>query len=448
MDVVLIGFGILLACIFLRMPIAWAMGVVGFCGLWYVRGWIPALSSAAERFISSVQNYELAVLPLFILMGNLVARAGLSQELYAAAQTFLGHRRGGLAMATVVACGGFSAICGSSLATAATMSKVALPSMRRYGYKDTLATAAIASGGTLGIMIPPSTIMVIYGLMTETSINQLFAAGFLPGLLGILLYIAAIKWTVTRDPAAGPAAERAPWSERLKALRSIWGVLSLFVLVIGGIYAGAFTANEAAGIGAGGALVLALFRRVPFKALLEVFVDSARTSAILFFVLIGALIFSNFINVAGFPEALKSLVVGSGLSPWLVILLILGIYVILGCILESLSMILLTVPIFFPLVLGLAPGLGIEPKWVLVWFGIVVVMVTEISLITPPVGLTFYVLAGVLPGLKTTTVFRGIVPFISADVVRLLLITYIPLIALAFPRDILPWIGRALSAIF
>jgi tripartite ATP-independent transporter DctM subunit len=434
MDAVLIGFAVLLACIFLRMPIAFAMGVVGFCGLWYIRGWIPALSSSAERFISSVQNYELAVLPLFILMGNLVARAGFSHELYASAQTFLGHRRGGLAMATVVACGGFAAICGSSLATAATMSKVALPSMRAFGYKDTLATASIAAGGTLGIMIPPSTIMVIYGLMTETSINQLFAAGFLPGFIGVLLYMGAIQWTVWRDPAAGPAAARAPWPERLRALKSVWGVLFLFVLVIGGIYSGAFTANEAAGIGAGGALLLAFVRRVPLKDLVDVFIDSARTSAILFFVLIGALIFSNFINVAGFPEALKGLVTGSGLSPQIVILLILGIYIVLGCILESLSMILLTVPIFFPLVQTLAPGLGIDPKWILVWFGVVIVMVTEISLITPPVGLNVYVLAGVVPGLKTTTVFRGMMPFIGADVVRLLAITYIPIISLLLPR--------------
>ena len=434
MDVVLIGFGVLLACIFLRMPIAFAMGAVGFCGLWYIRGWVPALASSAERFISSVQNYELAVLPMFILMGNLVARAGFSHELYASAQTFLGHRRGGLAMATVVACGGFAAICGSSLATAATMSKVALPSMRAFGYKDTLATASIAAGGTLGIMIPPSTIMVIYGLMTETSINQLFAAGFLPGFIGVLLYMGAIQWSVWRDPAAGPAAERAPWPVRFKALKSVWGVLFLFVLVIGGIYAGAFTANEAAGIGAGGALLLALFKRVPFKALLDVFIDSARTSAILFFVLIGALIFSNFINVAGFPEALKGYVTGTGLSPQLVILLILGIYIILGCILESLSMILLTVPIFFPLVQTLAPGLGIDPKWILVWFGIIIVMVTEISLITPPVGLNVYVLSGVVPGLKTTTVFRGMMPFISADFVRLAAITYIPIISLVLPR--------------
>src|SRR5262249_20911978 len=246
---------------------------------------------------------------------------------------------------------------------------------------------------------------------------------FLPGFLGIFLYSCAIQWIVWRDPKAGPAAERAPWPERLRALKSVWGVLFLFVLVIGGIYLGAFTANEAAGIGAGGALLLGM-RKLGAKELLEVFIDSARTSAILFFVLIGALIFSNFVNVAGFPEALQSVVTGTGLSPQLVVFLILIIYIVLGCILESLSMILLTVPIFFPLVKNMAPGLGVDPKWVLVWFGIVIVMVTEISLITPPVGLNVYVLASVVPGLRTTTVFRGMVPFISADFVRLMAIAY------------------------
>jgi tripartite ATP-independent transporter DctM subunit len=283
-------------------------------------------------------------------------------------------------------------------------------------------------------MIPPSTIMVIYGLMTETSINHLFAAGFLPGFLGILLYSCAIQWIVWRDTAAGPAAERASWPERLRALRAVWGVLFLFVLVIGGIYLGAFTANEAAGVGAGGALLLALRKRLGFKALVDVFIDSARTSAILFFVLIGALIFSNFVNLAGFPEALQSAVTGTGLSPQFVVFMILVIYIILGCILESLSMILLTVPIFFPLIKNMAPGLGIDPKWVLVWFGIVIVMVTEISLITPPVGLNVFVLRSVLPDIPTATVFRGVMPFVAADLVRLGLLVAFPAISLVLTQ--------------
>jgi tripartite ATP-independent transporter DctM subunit len=434
MDIALIGFGALLTLIFLRMPIAFAMGAVGFAGFWYLRGFLPALATTGERFYSTVQNLELSVLPLFVLMGNLVARAGLSTELYAAAQTFLGHRRGGLAMATVVACGGFSAVCGSSLATAATMAKVAMPPMRAYGYKDMLATASIAAGGTLGILIPPSVIMVIYGLLTETSINQLFAAGFLPGVIGVVMYTLAVRFTVWRDPSAGPSAERVPWSQRMAALKGVWAVIALFTVVLGGIYGGVFTPTEAAGVGAGGGLALALTRGVGLKDIYEVLVDSARTSAVLFFILIGALIFSNFVNTAGLPEGLLRLIAGQDAQPYTVILIILLIYVILGCVLESLSMILLTVPIFFPIVKELAPGLGIEPKWILVWFGIVIVMVTEISLITPPIGLNVYVLSSVLPEVKTTTIIRGKVPFIAVDVMRLFLFTFVPWISLSLPR--------------
>jgi tripartite ATP-independent transporter DctM subunit len=437
MEAALIGFVVLLVLILLRVPIAFAMGAVGFFGFWYVRGSLPAaISTAGDRFALLIQteSYDLSVLPMFVLMGNLVARAGLSSELYAAAQSFLGHRRGGLAMATVVACGGFSAVCGSSLATAATMAKVALPSMRRFGYRDSLATASIAAGGTLGILIPPSVIMVIYGLMTEQSIRELFAAGFLPGLIGIVLYTLAVKWTVWRDPAAGPRVERVPWPERLAALKGVWGVLALFALVLGGIYFKAFTTTEAAGIGACGALLFAMLRRVGMKAIYAVLVESARTSAVLFFILMGALIFSNFINAAGLPEGLLQLIGGQGTPPYLVIAIILLIYVMLGCVLESLSMILLTVPIFFPIVKGLAPELGIDPRWVLIWFGIVIVVVTEISLITPPIGLNVYVLSSVVPDLRTTTVFRGILPFVFVDIVRLAILTALPAIPLFLPR--------------
>jgi tripartite ATP-independent transporter DctM subunit len=363
-----------------------------------------------------------------------VARAGLSQELYAAAQSFLGHRRGGLAMATVVACGGFSAVCGSSLATAATMAKVALPSMRRFGYKDTLATASIAAGGTLGILIPPSVIMVIYGLLTEQSIRELFAAGFLPGVIGVVLYMAAVQWTVWRDPASGPRTERVAWPARLAALSGVWGVLALFALVLGGIYLKAFTTTEAAGVGACGALLFALLRRIGLKAIYQVLLESARTSAVLFFILMCALIFSNFINAAGLPEGLLRMIGGQGTPPAVVILIILLIYVVLGCVLESLSMILLTVPIFFPIVKGLAPELGLDPRWVLIWFGIIIVVVTEISLITPPIGLNVYVLSSVVPDLRTTTVFRGMLPFITVDIVRLAGLTLAPAISLWLPR--------------
>jgi tripartite ATP-independent transporter DctM subunit len=434
MEAAIIGFVILLVLVFLRVPIAFAMGFVGFAGFGWLSGWQPSLAMVGTLVSDTALSYGLSVVPLFILMGNFVARAGLSGELYDASHAFLGHKRGGLSMATVVACGGFSAICGSSLATAATMSKVALPPMRQYGYADTLATASIAAGGTLGILIPPSVILVIYGLMTETSIRELFAAGFLPGLLGILLYMAAVRYVVWRDPDAGPAVPKRSWPERMQALKGVWGTLLLFAIVMGGIYGGAFTPTEAAGIGAGGAFLIALARRaLTWRILYDVLADSARTTAVLFTVLIGALIFSNFVNRAGLPDGLLSLVTGHDLSPVMVIVIILAIYLVLGCVFESLSMLLLTIPIFFPVVkeLGFA-GLGGEE--ILVWFGIIAVVVTEISLITPPVGLNVFVLSGVVKDVPTSTVFRGVTPFWCADIVRLALLVALPAVSLFLPR--------------
>ena len=434
MDIVFIGFAALLVLVFLRMPIAFAMGLVGFAGFGYLTGWKPSLSMVGTLVSETALSYGLSVVPLFILMGNLVSRAGLSGELYAASHAFLGDRRGGLSMATIVACGGFSAICGSSLATAATMSKVAMPPMRRYGYSDSLASASIAAGGTLGILIPPSIILVIYGLMTETSIRELFAAGFIPGLVGVLFYLGAVQWVVWRRPEQGPRAERTPWRGRLAALGGVWGTLLLFVLVMGGIYGGLFTPTEAAGIGAGGAFIIALARgTLTWRSLLELLTDSARTTAMLFTVLIGALIFSNFVNRGGLPAGLLSLVTGYDLPPLAVIAIILAIYLVLGCVFESLSMLLLTIPIFFPVVQGLGYA-GLGPEAILVWFGIVAVVVTEISLITPPVGLNVFVLSGVLKDVKTSTVFKGVTPFWCADVGRLALLVAFPALSLALPR--------------
>ena len=382
---------------------------------------------AAKRVIDTSQEYSLSVIPLFILMGNLVTKSGLSHQLYRASNAFLGHMQGGLSMATVVACGGFSAICGSSLATSATMAKVAMPPMRKYGYADSLATASIAAGGTLGILIPPSVILVIYGLLTETSIRELFAAGFIPGFIGILLYLCAVRFAVWRNPEDGPCGERLSWPERLQALQGVWGVLILFTVVMGGIYLGVFTPTEAAGIGAGGAFIIALYRRsLSLASLFDILTDTARTSAMLFGVLIGALIFSNFINRAGLPGDLLMLVQSVDVSPMTVIFLILAIYIVLGMVFESLSMMLLTVPIFFPLV----QSLGFD----LVWFGIVVVVITEISLITPPVGMNVFVLSAVLRDVKASTIFKGVTPFWCADIVRLLLITLIAPISLILPQ--------------
>ncbi|WP_068086657.1 TRAP transporter large permease [Polycladidibacter stylochi] len=432
----LIGFGAVLLLVLLRVPIVFAMGLVGTLGYMSERGYNGTMSMVGRQVMDMSQDYGLSVVPLFILMGLFVNKGGLSRELYAASNAFLGHMRGGLAMATVVACGGFSAICGSSLATAATMSKVAMPEMRRYKYDDGLSTASIAAGGTLGILIPPSVILVLYGLLTETSIGKLFIAGIIPGTLGILFYLFAVRWTVYRNPEAGPAGEKSSWRERLLAIKGVWAVLLLFFIVIGGLYGAfdfaplnlTFSPTEAAGMGAMGAYLIALSRgNLSFKDTLDVLKETAYTTAALFAVLIGAQIFSNFVNLAGLPEALIEIVTAYSVSPMIVMLLIIAVYIVLGCVFESMSMLLLTVPIFFPLV----TSLGFDA----VWFGIVVVVVTEISLITPPVGLNVFILKGVVGNVSTATIFKGVTPFWVADLFRLALLVGVPALTLFLPNQ-------------
>ena len=423
MQEALIAFALMLGLTFLRLPIAFSMALVGFLGFTYMVNFNAALSMVGSVAFETGMSYTLSIVPLFILMGNLVTRAGLSAELYRVSYAFLGHRRGGLAMATILACGGFGAICGSSLATAATMAKVAMPSMRKYGYSDALAAGSIAAGGTLGILIPPSVVMVIYGILTETNIGKLFIAGILPGIVAIACYLAAVAVTVRLDAKAGPRGERISWHERLVALGDVWGVLILFLIVIGGIYGGIFTPTEAAGIGAGGGLVFLVGRKGwNWRELRTILVESAITTGMIFTILIGALIFANFINMTGMPGELTAYAERFRETPLLVILAILVIYVALGCVLESMSMILLTVPMFYPLV----AHLGYD----LIWFGIIVVVVTEISMITPPVGLNVFVLRSVLPDVPTQTVFRGVMPFIVADIIRLGILVAFPAITL------------------
>jgi len=422
----LVGLAAMLVLSFLRLPIAFAMGLVGFFGLWWMRGLGPSMASATTVVYESGFQYTLSVVPLFILMGNFVTRAGMSRELYRAAYTFVGHLRGGLAMATVIACCGFGAICGSSIATAATMTKVAYPSMRDHGYSDQLAVGSVAAGGTLGILIPPSTIMVIYGLITETGIGKLFAAGVLPGILAIALLCLAVQYITWRDPNAGPCAERTGWRERLAALKDVWAVVALFVIVMGGIYGGVFTATEGAGIGAFGAFCFALARRVlTFKSLIEVLVESARTTGMLFLILVGALVFANFVNYTSMPGDLKNFVAQYRIHPMAVMVAICTIYVVLGTAMEELSMILLTVPVFFPLVVSL----GLDP----VWFGIIIVVVVQIGLISPPVGMNMFVVKNMLPGVSTATVFRGVTPFVFATIVLLAVLVAFPKISLVLP---------------
>ena len=436
----LIAFAAMLTLVILvRMPIAFAMGLVGFVGFGLMTSFSGSLAMATIITYDTGLNYGLSVVPLFILMGNFVSRAGLSDELYNAANAFLGHRRGGLAMATIVACGGFSAVCGSSLATAATMSKVAMPPMKKYGYDEGLAAGCIAAGGTLGILIPPSVILIIFGIMTETDIGLLFIAGILPGLLGVLFYLVAVLVTVTLKPEKGPKGERFSWPKRLQALWGVSGVLGLFTLVIGGIYGGIFTPTEAAGIGASGAFLIALIRRrLSLPSLMDTLVESARTTTMIFVILIGAEIFSNYVNIAGLPELLSEWVVSFDLSAIAVIMLIMLVYVILGTVLESLSMIMLTVPVFYPLVLGLDLGdyseALMDPDMALVWFGIIVVVITEISLITPPVGLNVFVLKSMLDDVKLSTIFRGVTPFWIVDIVRLMTLILLPGLVLWLPN--------------
>jgi len=423
MQEALIAFAVMLGLTFLRLPIAFSMALVGFLGFTYLVNINAAFSMVGSVAFETGMSYTLSIVPLFILMGNLVTKAGLSAELYRVSYAFLGHRRGGLAMATILACGGFGSVCGSSLATAATMAKVAMPSMRQYGYSDALAAGSIAAGGTLGILIPPSVVMVIYGILTETNIGKLFIAGILPGLVAIACYIAAVAVTVRVDAKAGPRGERVSWHERLAAIGDVWGVLILFLVVIGGIYGGIFTPTEAAGIGAGGGLVFLLARQgFDWRMLRVILVESAITTGMIFTILIGALIFANFINMTGMPQELTQYAEHFRETPILVIIAILVIYVLLGCVLESMSMILLTVPMFYPLV----AHLGYD----LIWFGIIVVVVTEISMITPPVGLNVFVLRSVLPDVPTRTVFRGVMPFIVADIVRLGILVAFPGITL------------------
>jgi TRAP-type C4-dicarboxylate transport system permease large subunit len=466
----LIGLLAMLVLAFLRLPIAFSMGLVGIVGYAYMRDWSwgAAFATAQTKIYETGRNYTLSVVPLFILMGNFVTRAGMSQELYRTAYAFVGHLRGGLAMATIMGCAGFGAICGSSIATAATFAKVAYPSMKKFGYADHLATGSIAAGGTLGILIPPSTIMVIYGIMTETSIGKLFAAGVLPGILATILLCFAVQYVTWRDPAAGPRGERLSWKERFATLegfgwfaavgvvvivaaklgwvesddaavlaafavfglsliyKGVTSVVALFVLVMGGIYGGVFTAVEGAGVGAFGAMVFALARKtLSWRALYAALVESARTTSMLFMILIGALMFAEFVNITSMPTDLRAFVSRFQVSPVAVVAAIMIIYVLLGTAMEELSMILLTVPVFFPLVVSL----GVDP----IWFGILIVVVVEIGLISPPVGMNLFVLNTLLPQVPTRVIFRGVLPFMAVDCVRLAILIAFPIISLYLP---------------
>jgi tripartite ATP-independent transporter DctM subunit len=418
-----IAFLVLLFFLFIRIPIAVATGSVGILGLAFYQGWSPALSQLGLIATETVLSYEFAVIPLFILMGNIISRSGLAEELYSATHALVGHYRGGLAITTIGASGGFSTFCGSSFATAATMSRIAYPSMKKFGYSDELATGAIASGGTLGILIPPSIALVFYGIMTETDIGQLFVAGVIPGILGVLLYIVAVLYVVHVKKDSSLAGSPSTGREKLKALGQLWAFSLLITLVLGGIYFGFFSPTESAGVGAIGAIVVTVVRgKFSFKAFLAALEESAATTVSLIAILIGSLVFANLVNISNLPFDLVHWIESLDLSLFAVLLLMLFIYLILGAVLESISMLLLTVPVFYPVV----AGMGMD----LVWFGIIVVIATEISLITPPVGLNVFVLKSVIPEVDLKVIFKGVLPFLIADFFRLALILIFPILSI------------------
>ena len=424
--VFIIATAILLLLLLTGIPIALSLALVGVLGFAVERGIEPAMIMLGQVGLDAATNYSFSVLPLFILMGNVIGRSQLAQDMYAAANAFLGHRRGGLAMATIGASGGFAAISGSSYACAATMTGVAVPAMRKYHYDPGFAGASVAVGGTLGVLIPPSIGMVFYSLITGVSLSKLMIAGILPGILTIVLYIAAIAIVTRRRSAYGPAGDRSSRVEKIQSLAGIWPMFLLFTLMLGGIYAGVFTAMEAAGIGAFVAMVMATLRReLSAPILLDIFTDTIKTTVNLFLVFYGALLFANFVIISGVPHTVADLITLNTFSPLAVLGIALIIYVVLGCILESTSLLLLTLPIFFPVL----TGLGYDP----IWLGIFVIVAAEIGLITPPIGMNVFVVSSMLPEVPAQKIFAALVPFLAADVVRVSLLIAIPSIVLILP---------------
>lgn len=422
----ILGFVIALLLILVRVPVAIAMGLVGAIGFGIINGFDSVAFVMGAAPFESVFPYTLSVVPLFLMMGVFASHAGLSSSLFRGVNAFVGHFKGGLAMASIGACAGFGAICGSSLATAATMCRVTLPEMRRHGYDDSLSSAAIAAGGTLGVLIPPSILLVIYGLLTEQSIGRLFAAALIPGLLATLLYMGAVAVQVRRNPELGPAARKYSWSERFETLREIRAVVGLFALVIGGIYIGLFSPTEAAAVGAFGAIVMAVARKAITKSVFwECMRETAQMTGMIFLILIGAAVFNYFIETTNLPQLLISAVGEAGLSPITVLLLLMVFYIILGCFMDALSMILLTVPFVFPLI----SALGLDP----IWFGVLLVTVAELGLITPPVGMNLFIIQGVAGNMRLETVAKGVVPFLIADIIRLAILILIPGLVLWLP---------------
>ncbi|SDM41394.1 TRAP transporter, DctM subunit [Oryzisolibacter propanilivorax] len=435
-----IGFlmgGLVLVLLVLRVHIAMAMLLAGGIGYALVAGWSPLANYVKTMAFARYSVYDLSVVPLFLLMGNIASRGGLSRRLFQATNAFLGHWRGGVAMSAVGACAGFGAICGSSLATAATMGQVALPELRRYHYSPALATGALAAGGTLGILIPPSVVLVIYAVLAEQNVAAMFMAALLPGLLAMAGYMAAIALYVRVVPGSGPAAPRMDWPGRWKTLRDVWPIVAVFVTVIGGIYGGIFTPTEAAAIGtlATGALAL-VTRELTWRGFLQAAFDTASATAMIFLILLGADLLNAFFALSQMPTAVAQWVLNAGLPPMLVLLAIIAIYLVLGCVMDSLSMILLTIPIFLPIVMGMEYW-GLNQTDKAIWFGVLALMVVEIGLITPPVGMNLFIINSLARDVPMKETYRGTVPFIVSDLLRTAVLVLVPGLSL--------WLVHALN---
>jgi C4-dicarboxylate transporter DctM subunit len=420
------GFVVLFVLMLLRVPVGMAMGLVGVAGFGHLVNGAAALKLVGQTSMRTVTDYTFGVIPMFLLMGAFVANSGMSRELFRAANTFVGHRRGGLGIATIAACGGFAAISGSSVATAATFSTVAYPEMRRYGYPKSFAAGVIAAGGTLGVMLPPSTVLAVYGLITEQDIGKLFIAGILPGLLAATMYILSISVIALVRPGFLPAGPPSSWKERMESVGDIWAPLLLFVFVIGGLYGGLFTPTEAGGTGAGGAFLIGVLRRrLSGAEILQSLLQATRTAAAVFTVLIGALLFGYFLTITQTPQKLTAFLTGLGIGSYGVLALIMLMYLVLGCLMDAMAMVILTVPIIFPVI----KTLGFDP----IWFGVIVVMTVELGLIHPPVGMNVFVIKSVVRDVSFATIFKGVLPFILTDLLRLVILISFPVIATYLP---------------
>jgi C4-dicarboxylate transporter, DctM subunit len=420
----MLGFAGVLLLAFVGIPLGFAMLLIGVLGFAFIRGLDPSLSMLAQIVVDSSANYGMSVLPMFILMGIFVHKADVSEDLYDAANAWLGHLKGGLAHATVASCALFAAISGSSIATAATMSKVAIPSMRRLGYADSLSAGSVASAGVLGVLIPPSVPLVIYGILTETDIRKLFIATVIPGLMLTLLFIAAVWVTVALKPALGPPGLKRSTAQKFAALKGVWSVIVLFIGVMGGLYGGIFTATESAGMGAAGALIIALARRrMTWRKLFDSLQETARTTAMIFTIVFGALAFANFITLTGMTGHLVDWIQAQKMGVTGVLLAMMLIYLVLGCVMEAMGLLILTVPVFA----AIAQQMGIS----LIWFGIFVTVMIEVGMLTPPVGMNVFTVKTMQPDIPLGTIFKGVMPFLVANIIAVLLLIAFPQLALA-----------------